>query len=211
MDILPESLIYSNLGKIGMVVFFCHHHLKFYTLASLGQDDILQFFLCFRIIYIGFSKEILEFDVENRFTGLAIVFGNRLLEHLFENTAGLTYDHLPAGYNLLQILGCCLLRCCCHGFCTAIRSDSCTSGVASGSRLNKYLLNRPLVHALFQNTKTIQDRIQIGLHRRTAQFDQGNLHQNTLLGGIAYLTGQVRKNTDVAHQRLYIHHLTFFS
>ena len=45
MDILPESLIYSNLGKIGMVVFFCHHHLKFYTLASLGQDDILQFFL----------------------------------------------------------------------------------------------------------------------------------------------------------------------
>ena len=91
MDILPECLIYSNLGKIGMVVFFCHHHLKFYTLASLGQDDILQFFLCFRIIYISFSKEILKFDVENRFTGLAIVFGNRLLEHLFENAAGLTY------------------------------------------------------------------------------------------------------------------------
>lgn len=57
MDILPESLIYSNLGKIGMVVFFCHHHLKFYTLASLGQDDILQFFLCFRIIYIGFPRK----------------------------------------------------------------------------------------------------------------------------------------------------------
>ena len=103
MDILPESLIFSNLCKIGMVVFFCHHHLKFYTLASLGQVDILQFFLCFRIIYIGFSKEILEFNVENRFTGLAIVFGNRLLELLLENAAGLTYDHLPAGYNLLQI------------------------------------------------------------------------------------------------------------
>ena len=58
---------------------------------------------------------------------------NASKEHLFENAAGLTYDHLPAGYNLLQILGCCLLRCCCHGFCTAIRSDSCTSGVASGS------------------------------------------------------------------------------
>ena len=88
MDILPESLIYSNLGKIGMVVFFCHHHLKFYTLASLGQDDILQFFLCFRIIYIGFSKEILEFNVENRFTGLAFSGAAAM-------ASALPYDPIP--------------------------------------------------------------------------------------------------------------------
>ena len=75
MDILPESLIYSNLGKIGMVVFFCHHHLKFYTLASLGQDDILQFFLCFRYftprqsasMNCGIFERILPFSAEMGF------------------------------------------------------------------------------------------------------------------------------------------------
>ncbi len=103
----PRSTV--TLARLVWLCSFATTILSSTLFASLGQDDILQFFLCFRIIYIGFSKEILEFDVENRFTGLAIVFGNRLLEHLFENTAGLTYDHLPAGYNLLQILGCCLL------------------------------------------------------------------------------------------------------
>ena len=71
-------------------------------------------------------------------------------------------------------------------------------------------MNRALIHTLLQNTQTVQNGIQIGLHGRTAQLDQCDLHQNTFLGGIADLAGQIRKNTDVAHQRLYIHHLTFF-
>ena len=72
----------------------------------------------------------------------------------------------------------------------------------SRSLLNDHLLHRPFLHLLFQDTKPVKNRVQICLHGRSAQPDNGNLRHDPLLGGKLHLSCQLRENPDPTDEEI---------
>ena len=186
MDILTDCLIDCDLCQICLLVVLCYKHMKFNALSKLLFNDRLQFFLCVRIIRIKPAKRCLEFHIQYRFTSLSIVFRHRLKQRLFESCCSLSNDHLPACHYLLQVFRSSLLwrlrRFCLCNCCFASRC--CRT-------LYDYLLYRAFLYLLLQYTDTIQNRIQVRLHCRTAEFDQSNFHKHSFLCCKTNLIGQI--------------------
>ena len=173
MDVLADRLIHRDLCQVCLLMILCDKHMKFDALAKLLLNDRLKFLLCLGIIRIKPAERCLELYIQYRLACLSVVFRDRLQKCLLKSCRRLTDDHLPAGYDLLQILRGGFLRWCC-------RDRGCFLYGCSRT-LDNDLLHRTLIDPLFQHTDTVKDRIQICLHCRTAELDQRDLHQNSFL------------------------------
>ena len=191
-------------------MFVGYQHMYLHAFACPGSNNILKLFLRLRIVYIIHPQKILEFHIKDGISCLSVILGDCTLQGLLEKSGSLTHDGTPACHDLLKILRSCLLWFlllyrCCTGHCRPRFPGS--TGLALP---NDHLLHRPFLHLLFQDTKPVKNRVQICLHGRSAQLDQCDFHQYTLLACKTDLIGQIGKNTNVTHQRLHICHPALF-